>query len=275
MTTTRTARGLAASGIRDGQADNSGEDSSTTNRTPVKLILIGVFVLFCIIVLAGLGFWQLERRAWKLDLINRVEQRIHEPAAGAPGPDQWTGINDSELAYRHIETSGRFLDKPVTLVKAVTSRGSGYWVMSPFQSSSGFTVLINRGFVPADRANEGWQPDQLQTNITGLLRITEPGGGFLRSNDPAGGRWYSRDVASIAATLNIESIAPYFIDAGAGQNPVDLPAGGLTVIAFPNNHLVYALTWFGMALMLGVASTIVGRNEWRARRGTETRSRSK
>ncbi len=93
--------------------------------------------------------------------------------------------------------------------------------------------------------------------VTGLLRITEPGGGFLRHNDPAAERWYSRDVQAIAAARGLADVAPYFIDAeraaaGARDGPPG-PGPGLTVLAFPNSHLVYAITWYALALMVAGA----------------------
>jgi surfeit locus 1 family protein len=94
-----------------------------------------------------------------------------------------------------------------------------------------------------------------EQRVTGLLRVTEPGGGFLRHNDPAADRWYSRDVAAIAARRGLARVAPYFIDADArASEPArsDWPRGGLTVVRFPNNHLVYALTWFGLAALVAV-----------------------
>ncbi len=87
-------------------------------------------------------------------------------------------------------------------------------------------------------------------SVMGLLRVTEPKGGFLRSNDPAAQRWYSRDVEAIAASQTLGAVAPYFIDANAALDAPGQPHGGLTVIAFPNNHVVYAITWFGLGLML-------------------------
>ena len=98
-----------------------------------------------------------------------------------------------------------------------------------------------------------------------LLRVTEPGGGFLRSNDPAGDRWYSRDVAAIAAARGVTEAAPYFIDAEASPAG-GYPVGGLTVLKFRNNHLVYALTWFALDLMLIAAAAYVARSEWKRRR---------
>ncbi|MGH6861467.1 MAG: SURF1 family protein, partial [Phyllobacterium sp.] len=183
-------------------------------------------------------------------------------------PETWAGINARDDAYRHVRMEGGFLEARETLVKAVTARGEGFWVLAPFQTRQGFVILVNRGFVPADAQKRGWNAadPRNETSLTGLLRITEPGGGFLRSHDPAAGRWYSRDVAAIAAARGIGPVAPYFVDADAKADRNALPVGGLTVIAFANNHLVYASTWFAMAAMLGAAAVLIGRSEWRARR---------
>ena len=214
--------------------------------------------------LCALGVWQVERRAWKLDLIKRVEARIHATPDAAPGPDAWPSISAAQDEYRRVTASGRFLNDRETLVQAVTDLGGGFWVLTPFQTTSGFTVLVNRGFTPPDRRApatraEGQTSDE--TTITGLLRLTEPDGGFLRSNDPAGERWFSRDVTAIASARGITDVAPYFIDADGAANPGGLPVGGLTVVRFNNNHLVYALTWFALAGMTALGGLLV----WRRR----------
>lgn len=245
--------------------DDDGHSPRSRPRALWQLGLFGLIGLSGVLLLTGLGVWQLERRVWKLDLIQRVERQAHAPAVAAPGPSQWPGIGDRD-SYRHVEVSGHFRAGRDTLVKAVTEHGSGSWVISPFQADGGFTVLINRGFVPDDAAQASWQVSDVPARtVTGLLRMTEPRGGFLRHNDPAAGRWYSRDVAAIAAAKALGTTAPYFIDQDAGANARDLPIGGLTVLHFPNNHLVYALTWFSLALMLIAAMLYVGRYEWRMR----------
>ncbi|MFC5321929.1 SURF1 family protein [Bradyrhizobium oligotrophicum] len=209
----------------------------------------------CVAVLLALGIWQVERRAWKLDLIDRVERRVHAEAVPAPGPAAWPTTNRSDDEYRRVTLSGRLLNDRETLVQALTIEGPGYWVLTPLQTAGG-VVLVNRGFVPTDRrdpaSRRAGNPEG-PVSVTGLLRLSEPGGGFLRHNDPAADRWYSRDVAAIAAARSLSNVAPFFVDADATPHPGGLPIGGLTVIAFPNNHLVYALTWFTLALMLAGA----------------------
>jgi surfeit locus 1 family protein len=121
-------------------------------------------------------------------------------------------------------------------------------------------VLVNRGFVPQERRDPRMRisPEGVVT-ITGLIRTTEPGGGFLRSNDPAAERWYSRDVAAIARARRLPHPAPFFIDADASPNPGGYPVGGLTVVAFRNNHLMYAITWFGLAALAALGAVLVMR----------------
>ncbi|MEP6588994.1 MAG: SURF1 family protein [Polaromonas sp.] len=233
------------------------------------------------VLLAGflaLGIWQVERRAWKLALIERVEQRVHAapaPLALPSPPDAWPPVSAASDEYRHLQVSGRFLHEHETLVQAVTRLGSGFWVMTPLQLPDGRTLLVNRGFVPPearDRSTRSATENAAAVTLTGLLRLSEPEGGFLRKNDPAASRWYSRDVQAIARARALERVAPFFLDVdapaqGRGDAATAWPVGGLTVTSFSNSHLVYALTWFGLALMVLGASVLVLREERRHRAG--------
>ncbi|HEY1090380.1 MAG TPA: SURF1 family protein [Burkholderiaceae bacterium] len=188
----------------------------------------------------ALAAWQFERRVWKLALIERVEARAH--AAPSALPADFDAARDE---YRRVSVTGRFERQHSVQVQAVTEQGAGFWLLTPLRLSNGSAVLVNRGFVPP-RWQAPVEPDTLLT-LTGLLRVSEPSGAFLRSNDPAAGRWYSRDVQAIADARGLGKVAPFFIDAEAAtEGP---PIGGLTVIRFANNHLVYALTWLALVVM--------------------------
>jgi surfeit locus 1 family protein len=212
------------------------------------------------LLFVGLGAWQVERRSWKLALIAAVDARAHAPPVPAPAPADWPRVTAEDDAYRHVRVAGVFLAGRETLVQAVTELGGGFWVLAPLRSEAGFTVLINRGFIPLDRADPATRlASELvgHVAVTGLLRVTEPGGAFLRSNDPASDRWFARDVAAIAKARGLENVAPYFIDADAAYpDAKSPPVGGLTVISFWNNHLVYSATWFCLAL-LSLAGLVV------------------
>lgn len=214
----------------------------------VRAVLAGVMLLLALCFVA-LGVWQIQRRAWKLDLIARVEAATRAAPVAMPGPAQWPGLDMQRSEYRRVVAAGAFLHDRETLVQALTVRGAGFWVLTPLRTPQG-VVLVNRGFVPAARRDPASRAaGQLAgpVTVTGLLRKSEPKGGFLRLNDPAGGRWYSRDVPAIATAQGIGPAAPFFIDADETPNPGGWPVGGLTVLRFNNNHLVYALTWFGLA----------------------------
>ncbi|MFL6600257.1 MAG: SURF1 family protein [Steroidobacteraceae bacterium] len=275
-----------------------------SGHSPLFLAVAGTLAVLLFLTFVALGTWQVKRRVWKLDLITRVEQRVHAPPAGAPGPAQWAQISAATDEYRHVTVTGTFLDASQTLVQAVTELGAGYWVLTPLRTADDSVVLVNRGFVPADDrdrvAPAAVRPTS--TSVTGLLRMTEPRGAFLRHNDPAANHWYSRDVQAIAAARGLTHVAPYFIDARA-SSPVTAPAagtapaastapaagmvagaecgtgstanavasaacgvvpiGGLTVITFHNSHLVYAITWYTLALMVAVAIWLGIRHETR------------
>jgi surfeit locus 1 family protein len=246
-------------------------DSGRPPRSPLpqagagaRLVLLTLGAALLIAGFVALGIWQLHRLAWKRDLISRVGARVHAAPRPAPPPTHWPQVTAESDGYAHVTLSGRYLPAGDTLVQAVTERGAGFWVMTPLRTDAGYAVLINRGFVPTRNAVP--PPPAGPVTVTGLLRITEPKGGFLRSNDPAADRWFSRDVAAIAARRQVGDAAPYFIDADAGRDPAALPAGGLTVIAFPNNHLQYALTWFGLAVLVAGGYAIAMREERKLRR---------
>lgn len=196
---------------------------------------------------AALGVWQVERRAWKHALVAAVEDRLHAAPAPAPGPAAWPAITAAKDGYRRVTARGAWIERPQGLVAALTEAGQGYWAMAPLRTDAGFVVLVNRGFVPAALRDAAHAGPTGRAEVTGPLRPTEPGGQFLRANSSDADRWYSRDVVAIAARRGIRPVAPYFIDAEAGLDPAAWPRGGMTVVTFPDNHALYALTWFALA----------------------------
>ncbi|MDQ8037469.1 MAG: SURF1 family protein [Pedobacter sp.] len=240
------------------------------------VVALAALVLACS-GFSALGIWQLYRLQWKLALIERVETRIHATPVSPPAKSAWPTISKQDDEYRHVLLAGRYLGNHDSLVKAVTELGPGYWLLTPFQTTDGSIVLVNRGYVP-----ENWQGDETpaDTEVIGLLRLSESGGGFLRENDATNKRWYSRDVQAIATAQGLNNVAPYFVDADAAPGSpaikthegvnltpgtISWPRGGLTIVSFPNNHLGYAFTWFVLALMCAGAAFWLLR-DWRLRK---------
>ncbi|OWV84133.1 hypothetical protein ATY78_05330 [Rhizobium sp. R635] len=239
-------------------------EKSERRRSPAKVAMFCLCLALLAAALAALGTWQVQRLAWKRDLIARVDERVHAAPVPAPAPTDWNKINAADDEYRRVTATGTLANDRETLVYASTMLGPGYWVMTPLMLADGATVLVNRGFVPSDKRDPASRREgELSgpVEITGLMRMTEPKGSLLQSNDTAADRWYSRDVAAIAEKRGIGAVAPYFIDADATPNPGGLPVGGLTVIHFPNNHLVYAITWYGLAAMVLALLAFILRGE--------------
>ena len=237
-------------------------------RSVGSLLALGLAGLALFALFVSLGVWQIERRAWKLDLIAVVNERVAAHAIPAPGPANWPKLSFETDEYRHVAAEGRFLSAKSAFALASTDLGSGYWLMTPLRTDRGFTVLVNRGFVPSRDFDPTTGLDEKETSrVTGLLRMSQTGGGFLRDNDPVAGRWYSRDVAGIAKAEGIEGpVAPYFIDA-AGMSEGGYPVPGLTVVSFRNSHLIYAITWFALAAMVLAGLAILWRHERTLRMG--------
>ena len=219
----------------------------------MRRIVFGSLMGAMVLVLCALGAWQVQRLFWKEALIAHVNARVHAQAVAAPGPAAWAQVSDNDT-YRHVTVRGRFLNAAEAQVYTLSELGAGYWVMTPLREDDGTMVYINRGFVPMDdkapAARAAGQSDA-EVTVTGLLRLPEAKGWlFSQPNDPAHDLWYRRDIAAIAQNRHLGTVAPYFIDADATPNPGGWPRGGLTVISFPNSHLVYAITWFSLAAML-------------------------
>lgn len=252
----------------------SAESRRNREWRPRSSVTLTVWTIAALLTFAGfivLGNWQIRRLSWKLHLITEVRSRVNAPAVPALGPAQWPEIDAGHEQYLHVRVSGRFLNQDEILVRGTSRLGYGYWVMTPLRTARGFIVLINRGYIPSSLPSTPEfrsmrRPEDVVT-ITGLLRLTEPHGGFLRPNRPQKHQWYSRDVADMTTALGLplKNVAPYFIDAAAQTDAHGWPVSGMTVIHFPNNHLGYAITWYVLAAMTLVGAAIGARHEWRSR----------
>jgi surfeit locus 1 family protein len=209
------------------------------------------------------------------------DARLAAAPAPLPGRARWPSISAAADEYRRVVLTGTYRYDLTTPVQALTEEGNGYWLMTPMcladgpAGEAGGVVLVNRGFIATELgAPTRYAParagadacaralsDRAPATVQGLLRMDERAGAFTRSNDPTAHRWYARDVAQIAtarglAGPNFPHVAPFFVDAARGQNPADAPdapQGGMTVVRFHNSHLVYAITWYALALMVGGA----------------------
>jgi surfeit locus 1 family protein len=132
--------------------------------------------------------------------------------------------------------------------------GPVYHVLTPFITDDGPTFMVDRGEIPqAMLAPQSRKSVEGETRVVGVWRVPDAPGFFTPKPDSAKRVWYARDLAGITAADGIKLAAPVVVEADAAPNPGGWPKGGQTVVDFPNNHLSYALTWFGLAAgLIGV-----------------------
>ena len=219
--------------------------------------------------LIGLGLWQIQRLAWKEGLIRAIDDRTTAAPVPLPRRASWVDLRPADYAYRHVSATGTFehgleihVFRPLGESRGPL-HGVGDLVLTPLRLADGGTVIVNRGFVPVDRLDPGTRPDgQVGGRVTviGLMREPESRNLFTPNDDPARNQWFTRDPAAVAAFLRLDDAAPFTIDQDVSPIPGGLPQGGETVLDLPNNHLSYALTWFGLAAgLLGVYAVFAWR----------------
>ncbi len=203
-------------------------------------------------MLVGLGAWQLKRLAWKEALLARIEARAKAPPQALPPPAQWATLAPDGYEFRHVVATGSYDHAAETLILRASAEGPGYHVVTPLRVAGWGTVLVDRGFVPEalrDPARRRAGAPTGTVAVTGLLRAPEPRNLFTPADDVARGQFFTRDPASIAAFHGIADAAPFSIDADT-SNPGGWPRPVEVAPNIPNNHLSYALTWFGLAIGL-------------------------
>jgi surfeit locus 1 family protein len=204
------------------------------------------------LVLLGLGTWQLDRRAWKLDLIaTRSVALAAAPIAlpaDIPDPDA--------LDFRRVWVEGTFRhDRELHLIGRFDRDQPGYQIVTPLMLADGSAVLVNRGFVPLDKVDPASRPaGQVAgpVRVEGAVRLSVRPGWLTPDNQPANHVWFTPDLAQMAEAAGLSRVRPVFVEAGPAPNPGGLPIGGQTRIDLPNDHLQYAITWYSLALALAV-----------------------
>lgn len=222
-------------------------------------------ILTALAILVGLGVWQLQRLAWKEDLIARLEART----AAAPVPLPATLPADlSELEYRPIRVEGRYLnDRELRLVLRTRDGQVGLHIVTPFRLTDGRTILIDRGWIPRDaEAPQARRAGLIEgaTTQVGLARLGGWQGSswFEPANDPAGNQWLWLDLPAMAEAADLERpVTGLYLSALPDQHAGAWPVGGRTRVALRNDHLEYALTWFALAAVMLVVFLL-----WRRRR---------
>jgi surfeit locus 1 family protein len=234
---------------------------SLTGDQPARrgLVVPALVTIAAAAVLIALGTWQLERRDWKEALIASLEQRLAAAPVDLPAREAWPRLTQESDEFRRVTFPAELLPGEEAHVYASGSAlrpdvtGPGYWVFVPARLPGGSIVLINRGFVPEGRQDPKSRPQGAVSGvvaIVGVLRWPEPRGLFTPNDDPVRNLWFVRDHAAIAAAKTWMTAAPFYVDQEAPPAPGGLPRVGPLKPSLPNNHLQYALTWYGLTVVL-------------------------
>jgi cytochrome oxidase assembly protein ShyY1 len=230
-----------------------------------------IAAMIVLAVLLGLGKWQLDRKVWKEGLIATLQQRLAAAPAQLPPPERWGGLDPAQGEYRRVQFTAEFVPDQEALVFTSGSAfrpdvaGPGYWVFAPARLVGGGVVVVDRGFVPEgrqDRATRAAGEVAGPVEMVGVTRWPESSSWFMPPADPGHNLWFARDPAAIAGAKGWGEVAPFFIELESPVPPGGLPLPGPLKVNLPDDHLQYAMTWFGLAAVVLVSFAFWARSRW-------------
>lgn len=227
---------------------------------------LAVIALIMVSVLASLGVWQLRRKDEKHALITALTERLAAAPVALPASAQWPSLTPAHDEFRRVKFSATLQNKPDAMVYSSGSAvrddvtGPGTWTFVPARLADGRSVVINAGFVQntmQDRAQQDRAVRPLVTGtpveLTGYLRFPESAGTLTPHEDSSKRLWFTRDVPSMAQVLAWGEVAPFYIDLESPQPASGTPKPGPLHVRLKDDHLQYAITWFGLALVVAGA----------------------
>jgi surfeit locus 1 family protein len=230
-----------------------------------------LLALAAFVTLIGLGTWQLERKAWKEGLIEALAERTNAQPMPLPSPERWATLDPASDEFRRVRFAATIAPDREALVYSSGSSvrpdvsGPGYWVFAPAELSGGGVVVVDRGFLPGGQQDpKTHAPTAGQLDLVGALRWPEPRGLFAPADDPAHNLYFVRDHLAMAQAKGWGKVAPFYLDLETSTGP--LPRAGRLTPTLRNEHLQYALTWYGLAAVLAAVFAFWLKSRWRDRR---------
>ena len=222
-----------------------------------SLLIPAIATLAMLVVFLGLGIWQIERKAWKEALIDTLTRRLEAQPQDLPPSVDWTRLDPANAEFRRVRLNVQFSKSNDALVYTSGSqirddvKGQGYFVFSPAKLAGGETVVVNRGFTP----DKTYPPSEGAQQIIGVLRWPEPPSWFTPERDSAG-IWYARDHLAMAQAQGWGQaggqVAPFYIEQEDPVPPGGVPHPSVLKVRLRNDHLQYAITWFGLAAVTAI-----------------------
>jgi cytochrome oxidase assembly protein ShyY1 len=232
------------------------------------VLLPGILALAGFVLLLALGTWQLERKSWKENLIATLERRLAAAPTALPPSRDWPGLAPDNAEFRRVKALLDFPGLPPAYVYTSGSalrpdvRAPGYFVFVPARIASGEIVVVNVGYSP-ERSDPGISGS---AEVIGYLRWPESPSWFMAERDRAGTTWFVRDHRAMARASNWgNEVAPFYLDKEGPSPAGGTPRPGPLIVKLRNDHLGYALTWFGLAAALACIFLLWARARRRSR----------
>jgi len=224
---------------------------------------MAVITLAMLGTLISLGVWQLQRRAEKHELIAALDARLGAAPVAVPAPGDWPALTQQKDEFRRVRLMGTFEARPDARVFTSGSGlrpdavGTGVWVFAPLDLNAGGTVVINRGFMP-EPVPAAIPVPAGAVELVGYLRFAEKPGSLTPDAEVGKRLWFARDHQAMASALGWGKmpgeVAPFYIDLEAPIPEGGLPKPGALSVKLKDDHLQYAMTWFGLAAVVSIAS---------------------
>jgi cytochrome oxidase assembly protein ShyY1 len=239
---------------------------TAVSATPRGIAGLGIFTLLTLALLIGLGVWQLQRRIEKHALIAQLTERLAAAPGALPSSAQWSALTPARDEFRRVRFSAMYEQRPDAMVYSSGSAiredisGPGTWAFMPARLPAGGTIVINTGFVQntmQDRAQQDRAVARLVTGapvtLTGYIRFPESAGALTPRENIAKRLWFTRDHLAIARALGWGEVAPFYIDLETPAPESGIPKPGPLEVHLKDDHLQYAITWFGLAGVVVIA----------------------
>jgi cytochrome oxidase assembly protein ShyY1 len=225
------------------------------NRSPARqgLLVPCLVALAAFLVLVGLGTWQLQRKAWKEGLVAAMHERLAAAPVDLPPASQWASLNVDSAEFRRVKFHAQFTEGRGVYVYVAGSalrddiKEPGYFAFAPARLDDGTAVVVNRGYIPMDQQT-GWPAGTME--VVGYLRWPESRPWFLSDTNSASETWFVRDHRAMAAAKAWGDVAPFYVDQESPVPASGLPRPAALTVNLRNDHLQYAVTWFGLAAVL-------------------------
>lgn len=219
---------------------------------------LAVITLAMLAVLVGLGAWQLQRKDEKRALIAALTERLAAQPVPLPPQSQWTNLQPGRDEFRRVFFSAVFQPPDAKVYSSGSAlrtdiSGLGTYVFAPARLAGGETVVVNRGFVPDGTTAKAETIRGEPIKLTGYIRFAEKPGWFTPHEDSAKRLWFLRDHVAMAQANKWGDVAPFYIDLEAPNPASGVPKPGPLHVQLKDNHLQYAITWFGLALVVAAA----------------------